>query len=66
MHLSIKWKSKNKLSAQNAKEGMAKQIKRKETTKKVKINEVGNRKTVDLINKFKSFFLKKHYKTDKP
>lgn len=55
------------MSAQNAKERMANQIKsKKRNNKKVKINEVGNRKTVDLINKFKSFFLKKHYKTDKP
>lgn len=59
MHLSIKWKSKNKLSAQNDKERMGKQIKSKErNNKKVKINEVGNKKTVDLINKFKSFFWK--------
>lgn len=48
------------MSAQNAKERMAKQIKsKKRNNKKVKINEVGNRKTVDLINKFKSFFKKK-------
>ena len=44
MHLSIKWKSKNKLSAQNDKERMEKQIKsKKRNNKKVKINEVGKK-----------------------